>query len=253
MLVIKHVLFLVVAMSDIARAKAKTRQAKRKEKLKKDPEAFQMHLDKDRQRKAKKREAAKNLMSPKEIEEHRLKERMRIRDYRAKKTTSEASASSSSTPYRTTQALGKAVKRAQTSLPASPSKRLCVVKSLAKKVGLSIENSPSTSTVRGLSEETKVLVETFYNSNDISWQAPGRKDRVIIRESDEHGTKVKRTEQVRYLLISLKEAYSKFKESNAEAKIGISKFCELRPQHIKLLISPIRCVFARTMRMCVSF
>ena len=34
--------------------------------------------------------------------------------------------------------------------------------------------------------------------------------------------------------MSLKEAYNKFKESNADAKIGLSKFCDLRPQHIKL-------------------
>ena len=34
--------------------------------------------------------------------------------------------------------------------------------------------------------------------------------------------------------MSLKEAYNKFKESNADAKIGLSKFCDLRPQHVKL-------------------
>ena len=88
-------LLLVVAiMSEIARAKARARQAKRREKLKKDPETYQMQLGKDQQRKATKREAAKfkSLMSLTEIEEHCLKERMRIRDYRAKKkeSTSEA-------------------------------------------------------------------------------------------------------------------------------------------------------------------
>jgi len=51
----------------------------------------------------------------------------------------------------------------------------------------------------------------FY-SNDISWQAPGCKDRVIIRGKDEQEVKTKRTEQVQYMLMSLKEAYNKFKE-----------------------------------------
>ncbi len=46
--------------------------------------------------------------------------------------------------------------------------------------------------------------------------------------------KVKRTEQVRYMLMSLKEAYSKFKDENCSIKIGLAKFCELRPTHVKL-------------------
>ena len=35
----------------------------------------------------------------------------------------------------------------------------------------------------GLSEDTKQLVLAFHYSNEVSWQAPGRKDRVIIREA----------------------------------------------------------------------
>ena len=46
--------------------------------------------------------------------------------------------------------------------------------------------------------------------------------------------KTKRTEQVRYLLMSLKEAYSKFAEKHTDSKIGLSKFCEFRPTHVKL-------------------
>ena len=46
--------------------------------------------------------------------------------------------------------------------------------------------------------------------------------------------KTKRTEQVRYLLMSLKEAYSKFAEKHTDSKIGFSKFCEFRPTHVKL-------------------
>ncbi len=59
----------------------------------------------------------------------------------------------------------------------------------------------------GLSSDTEELVITFYNRNEISWQAPGRKDRVIIREVNADGTRSKMTEQVRYMLMSLKEAY----------------------------------------------
>ena len=48
-----------------------------------------------------------------------------------------------------------------------------------------------------LSEDSKQLVLAFYNSNEVSWQAPGRKDRVIIRETRADGSKYKLTKQLR--------------------------------------------------------
>ena len=85
------------------------------------------------------------------------------------------------------------------SLPASPRKRLCVVETLAKTVGLNLDNTPARdSSSISISDETKQLVIGFYNSNDVSWQAPGHKDRIIVCESDTNGKKTKRTEQVRY-------------------------------------------------------
>ena len=83
----------------------------------------------------------------------------------------------------------------------SPQKQRYVVGKLAESVGLKVtanDSSPSTSTSSHgsvLSEDTKKSVHEFYNS-DISWQAPGRKDRIIIRETTEDGERVKRTEQV---------------------------------------------------------
>ena len=46
----------------------------------------------------------------------------------------------------------------------------------------------------------------------------GVKTVIIIRGTDEHGVKTKRTEQVRYMLMSLKEAYNKFNENNSNTK-----------------------------------
>ena len=85
------------------------------------------------------------------------------------------------------------------------SKKRYVVESLGKKVGLSIDSSTSSSTCNygALSEDTKLVVHTFCSSNDITWQTPGDKDRIIIREINTEGAKVKRTEQVGYMLKSL--------------------------------------------------
>ena len=82
-----------------------------------------------------------------------------------------------------------------------------------------------------LSDDTRKCIEQFYN--DISWQAPGRKDRVIIRKTVE-GEKKKTTEQVRYMLMSLREAYHKLKDQYPSLKVGLSKFCDLRHVHVKL-------------------
>ena len=110
------------------------------------------------------------------------------------------------------------------------------MESLAKPVGLSVDSSLSSCALNygALSEDTKQEVLDFYNNNDITWQAPGLKDRVIIREIGTDAVKVKRTKQVRYMLMSLKEAHSKFGESHANTKIGLAKFCELRPKNVKL-------------------
>ncbi len=222
-------------MGENIKEKARIRQAKRRENLKKNKEMYQNYLEKDRERKA----TWKSSLSSAELEEHKLKERIRQRDRRTKAAAPNSGPSTSpgSTTYRTSQALGKALKRVQSSLPASPSKRICVVQSLARKVGLTIQSSPNSSASGNrcaLDHKTKDLVHSFYHNNDISWQAPGRKDRIIIREVNELGVKTKRTEQVRYPLMSLKEAYNKFKEISIDIKIGLSKFCELRPQCVKL-------------------
>ncbi len=231
-------------------ASARERQAKRRAKIKANPSLYSAYLEKDRKRKGSALIAAKALMTVKQKEEFRVKERLRMQALRAaKKPQNPGESSNAATPYRSTQSLGKAVKRARTSLPKSPRKQRCVVSKLAESVGLKLLR-PSTSRTHGstLSDDTERLVLKFYSS-DISWQAPGRKDRVIIRESTESGEKVKRTEQVRYMLMSLKEAYSKFKDENCSTKIGLAKFCELRPTHVKLPHQVCVCSYHENVRL----
>ena len=150
-----------------------------------------------------------------------MKERLRLRKLRAAKKPQNSDKSSSATPYRSSQSLGKAVKRARTK---SSQKQRCVVSKLAESVGLKVvgpltQSTPPHAHGSALSDDTKRLVHDFYQN--ISWQAPGCKDRVIIRESTEGREKVKRTEHVRFMLMSLREAHSKFKEEHPSLKIGV--------------------------------
>ena len=85
----------------------------------------------------------------------------------------------------------------------------------------------------GLSAECIEAVKSYYAKDEISWQAPGRKDRIITREVSANGESSKTTLQVRYML-SLKEAYHGFVEAFTSLYIGLTKFCELRPANIKL-------------------
>jgi hypothetical protein len=92
----------------------------------------------------------------------------------------------------------------------------------------SAENTPIRSIA--ITKETKDLVINFYERDDISRQAPGRKDVVTIRSENGEKTKV----QARHLTTTINEVYAMFKESNPDIKIGRSKFSELRPKHVLL-------------------
>lgn len=187
-------------------------------------------------RKQKHRVLIKETESPQKLKELKEKKRKRVRKYRKslKNCEHEQDHSPGATPYRSRQALGKALKRARHSLPSSPQKKHFVVREIAKSIGLDVSVSPTSAKRSIITEETISLVNDFYNNNDISWQAPGRKDHVIIRETNEEGEKVKKIVQARYLMMSLREAHTKFMEENPDTKIGLSKFCDLRPAHVKL-------------------
>ena len=174
---------------------AKERQAKCRAKIREDPELYKAHLEKDRKRKLLELRNKKAKMTNDKREEFLLKERIRMRKLRAKKKPArDVGECSTSTPYRSSQSLGKAMKRVRTSLPKSPRKQRCVVSKLAESIGLNVSPNSSPSTLchgSVLSTDTKKCVVEFYNNSDISWQVPGRKDRVIIREMIE-GERVKR-------------------------------------------------------------
>ena len=172
-------------------------------------------------------------MSEQQLEEHKLKERLRIKNYRSKKSMKPTSNTNQETPYRSRQALEKAMKRLKRSLPSSPHKQRFVVEKLARSVGVPVCSSLKKS-ISAQSEESRDVVHSFYRTDDISWQAPGRKDCIIIREITEKGERIKTTQQVRYMMMSLREAYNSFEEHHSTIKMSLSKFCELRPPNVKL-------------------
>jgi hypothetical protein len=75
--------------------------------------------------------------------------------------------------------------------------------------------------------ELDLRVREFYLSDLISRQLPGRKDYVSVKEN---GTRVHK--QKRLLLVNLKTAHELFLEENSDAKIGLTKFSQLRPVEV---------------------
>ena len=73
-----------------------------------------------------------------------------------------------------------------------------------------------------LPESTAEKVILFFEDDEHSRLMPGKKDFV--------STKRNVHKQKRLLVCNLKELYALFKEQNPEVKIGLSKFCSLRPK-----------------------
>ena len=90
--------------------------------------------------------------------------------------------------YGSKQALGKAVIRAKRSLPISPRKRKIVVQKLAKNTGISVSAELNKEHHgNALSEESKQTVIDFYNRDDVSRMAPGKKD---LQQSEHRRVKI---------------------------------------------------------------
>lgn len=100
------------------------------------------------------------------------------------------------------------------------------VKKLVDEKG--ILSSPDPKPGRPLSNETALLIDAFYCSDDISRQMPGKKDYVSIGR-DTEGKPIHL--QKRLILGNLREIYKHFKDTYPSVNIGFSKFAELRPKN----------------------
>ena len=126
--------------------------------------------------------------------------------------------------------MSKAVTKAQSTLPKSPRKRATVVKKLSIETGcLELPYPQKQEGTTSLPEHLKAAVTEFYVRDDISRQAPGKRDNIVLRENN-----VKKTMEIQQLSINISKVYQIFKQENPDKKIGKSKFASLRPGHVLL-------------------
>lgn len=202
---------------------------------------------KDRERKRLKRQS----LTPAKLRIQREKEKLNQRKCRNKVRSStegngdDAYGSNTNSPYKSPATLKKAVKRVATCLPRSPRKCKKVVMELAAAHGVLVNAQQVKNQIQRLNPGTEEAVASFYVRDDISWQTPGMKDYVIVKNKE--GGKCKM--QKRYMIMTLKEAHAVYKEEFPYMPIKLAKFCALRPQFVRTLtIHHTMYVYAATMR-----
>ena len=131
--------------------------------------------------------------------------------------------------YSSSCQLNRATNRVKTLLPKSPRKKKAVIRKLADDFKVSMKWPNKKSRMSRIPNATVTKVEAFYIRGDVSRMCPGKRDVVTVRKN---GKKEKRQKQ--HTSTSIKEAFVCFKDENPDIKLGLSKFAELRPEHVLL-------------------
>jgi hypothetical protein len=136
-----------------------------------------------------------------------------------------------SSSYKCRQSFGKAIKRVTQSLPKDPSKRVDVIHHIAQVLNVIPKTTHQHKREqRSLPVELKQAVIKFYNRDDISYQMPGKRDCITVK--DDHGKRI--TLQKRILLYSVCETHQLFlaESINTNSSLSITSFRDLRPLNI---------------------
>ena len=100
------------------------------------------------------------------------------------------------------------MKRVVRVLPADRDRQQAVVKRIGQNLGL-FQKPKCKRSQANLSEAVRQQVFDFYMNDSISWQAPGKRDCLTVREN---GVRVQH--QKRFLLFNIRETHALFVEEN---------------------------------------
>lgn len=218
----------------------------RRQKLKAD--AVKYEAIKAEESRKKKEYRHSKVLTEKQKEHIRTKNKEAQRKCRKKKVEAEK-LNMSSPGYSSKQSLGKAVKKINNALPKSPNKKLHVLTNVISKMSplkrkqiiessfqkkrqqeqiLKVDSN-SSRRLRSdkLSEETEMKVKQFFVRDDISRMCPGKKDVISVKTPT--GREI---HQKRYLVMSIGESHKLFLSENPDLNIGMTKFHELRPKYV---------------------
>jgi hypothetical protein len=164
------------------------------------------------------------------IAAERLKSLERMRKFRLRQKDASLSLESNHSSFANVQVKGKYIKKLNRSLPKSLVQKkelLCCLLNETEPLTYSIPKSTNS-----LREKDLVVIQNFYCDDEISRISPRTADytSVVIGEK-------KVRVQIRHMLYTLKEAFEEFKLNNADIKLSLSKFCQLRPIYVRCVSS----------------
>ncbi|CAF1368973.1 unnamed protein product, partial [Didymodactylos carnosus] len=84
--------------------------------------------------------------------------------------------------YKSKQTFSKALKKVITALPKDISKQREIIKRVSETLGLTPKTTHKRTTPT-LTVKTKQDVIQLYQRDDISWQAPGKRDTIVVRQN----------------------------------------------------------------------
>lgn len=213
-------------------ASSKERIAKWRAKKKSDPNQWKEHLEKEKLRqKAIRENQSREIKKNKALlAERRRRDRERQKVCRQRKKSTKEICEGELGSYKSPRTLGKAIRRVKSALPNSPSKKKAVLKHLvSEQFGPQTSKSLIKMKKKGprvLSPEYKEIINNFYNSDEISRQAPGKRDVKSVKDPE---TGKRNLIQIRHMVMGINEAYEEFKQLHPDKYISKSKFYNLRP------------------------
>ncbi|CAF1310453.1 unnamed protein product [Adineta ricciae] len=178
---------------------------------------------KDRLRK----QAIRSKMSSSQLAALRLRQHNNLQKFRAKTATAPIPSSLNTSHFVTKQAKAKALKKMKQALPANKNKQIELIHKIAEDLNVLQLEKKYERTNQSIPSEVKKKVFDYYIRDDISYQSPGKRDTITVKEN---GAKLKL--QRRYLLFSLRELYELFIQENPQIKLSLSSFQDLRPSNV---------------------
>lgn len=221
---------------------ATQRSREYRERIKLDSALHAAQKEKERERwKVRAAKMIKTVRTPAEEKKRKEKERKRKANWRRNKKCNNIIPENPSSAYKNSSALGKALSKANKSLPKESPKKVTVLAKIVqnltprRKIDLisqcSVRKSNQERKRRAdaIPEKTVSNILAFFKRDDVSRMLPGIKDSILIRNGE-----FKERKQKRVLEMSLNEAYSLYCASYPMQSIGITKFRMLRPKHVLL-------------------
>ncbi|CAF1424572.1 unnamed protein product [Adineta steineri] len=175
----------------------------------------------------KRKRIARSKMSLAKLKQLRLRQQTNLHKFRSKSKLSSTLPSPPDSSFRTKQSKSKALNRILNVLPANKGKQFELIKEIATNLKIIEPEKKFERTQKSLSTDVKQQIYDYYFRDDISYQAPGKRDSITIKENG-----VKKKLQKRYLLYSLNEIYQMFAEENPQVQISCSSFKNLRPCNV---------------------